>query len=318
MNLHKVLGRYVTLSEITVPEFYEQLPNTQEEITRLALGNNPSIKVAYYEMMAAKSDYKASRKNYLPSVDFELSASYTDNLSGIESTNKSASAFVYLNYNLFNGFRDSNYAQKKISTVYQKYEELNKVRRDVMESIQLAWGSFRITSKQSIFVNWYLKSSKDKLNSYYREFNVNSQQRSLIDLLGASDDYNNARRKMINTKYDLIFARYRLLDAMGDLSSALNIAAKETVGLGYKTKPSYRADNLPVDNDKDRDSIIDSKDICTGSETNSTINHYGCVNKVRSNYSDFNALEQFLLENMDDKVKDDKIEEDNSELDDLE
>lgn len=305
VNFHKYFGRYVSIHDIKDPEFHEQLPSTIEEITRLAIENNPSIKVATYERMATTDEYKASRKQFYPTIDLEVSGSYTENLSGIRSDNTNLRAMLYINYNLFNGGSDSAYTQKKISTIHQKDQELNKIKRDVIESIQLSWTAFRITSKQSVFIDWYVKSSKDKLNSYYKEFNLG--RRSLIDLLGASDDYNNARRKQINTKYDLMFARYRLLDAMGELTDALGIDVRKNVGLSYTKNSVVREDKLPLRTDYDHDKIANSEDLCNNSDdTNNSdhnVSHYGCSETIHTNNSEFRALESFLTESIKGFVK---------------
>ncbi len=315
VNFHKYFGRYVSIHEIKDPEFHEQLPSTIEEITRLAIENNPSIKVATYERLASRHEYQASKKQFYPSIDLELSGSYSENLSGIQSTNTNLRAMIYLSYNLFNGGSDSAYAQKKISTIHQKDQELNKIKRDVIESIQLSWTAFRITSKQSVFIDWYVKSSKDKLNSYYKEFNLG--RRSLIDLLGASDDYNNARRKQINTKYDLMFARYRLLDAMGELTEAVGLDVRKNVGLSYTKNLPHRDDELPLERDYDKDMIVNSEDLCNNSSENNqsdrNISHYGCRETIHTNNSEFRALESFLTESIKGFVKEKDKSEDEIE-----
>ena len=42
-------------------------------------------------------------------------------------------------------------------------------------------------------------------------------QEILIDLLTAQDDYISSQNKLTTATYDLLFAKYRLLDSMGDL-----------------------------------------------------------------------------------------------------
>ena len=294
--LHKYLGRYVSLSDITPPTFEEQLPNSIEEITKIALKNNPSISVALAERTAALHQYKASRSNYYPTIDLEVSDSASTNISGIEGDSTNFSTMLVLSYNLYNGSSDSAYTQKRISEMHQKDQEMRTIKRDVIEKIQLAWNAFRITSKQAVFIRWYVQSSKDKLNSYFKEFNIS--RRSLIDLLGASDDYNNARRKMINTKYDLMFARYRLLEAMGELTNALDIDIKAHVGLSLDENDEEKDDINSLDNDEDNDEVVDSEDICNNTITEgnvtSEISHYGCNQALKSNNSGFKALESFF------------------------
>lgn len=311
VSLHKYLGRYVRLEEIKEPSFNEQLPNSIEEITRIALETNPSIKVAVFERQAAMHEYKATKSSYFPKLNLEVSDSGSNNISGIKGESENFSTMLVLSYNLYNGSADSALSQKKISEMHIKDQELYQIKRDVIEKVQLAWNAFRITSKQAVFIRWYVQSSKDKLNSYYKEFNVG--RRSLIDLLGASDDYNNARRKMINTKYDLIYSRFRLLEAMGDLSGAIDFDIKAYVGLSLDTNREVKADENLLLADRDDDKIIDENDICQNSviegNMSSEIGHYGCEGRLKSNNSGFKALESFLNESIKTFVKEsDEIE----------
>ena len=311
VSLHKYLGRYVRLEEIKTPSFEEQLPNSIEEITQISLKTNPSIKVAVFERLAAMNEYKATKSSYLPKVNLEVSDSTSTNISGIQGESENFSTMVVLSYNLYNGSADSAMAQKKVSEMHMKDQDLHKIKRDVIEKVQLAWNAFRITSKQAVFIRWYVQSSKDKLNSYYKEFNIG--RRSLIDLLGASDDYNNARRKMINTKYDLMYSRFRLLESMGDLSGAIDYDIKAYVGLSLDKNKELKEDNDLLIVDRDDDKILDANDICNNSliegNVTSEISHYGCDGRLKSNNSGFKALESFLNESIKNFVKEsDEIE----------
>ncbi len=303
--LHKYLGRYVRLEDIDTPNFEEQLPNSIEEITQIALGHNPSIKVALYEREAAMHEYQASRSSYYPKLNLEVSDTASTNISGIEGDSSNFSTMLVLSYNLYNGGSDAATAQKRVSEMHKKDQDMHKIKRDVIEKVQLAWNAFRITSKQAVFIRWYVQSSKDKLNSYYKEFNVG--RRSLIDLLGASDDYNNARRKMINTKYDLMFARFRLLESMGDLTGSLGIDIKARVGLSLDKNSVPEEDLDVLNSDVDGDTVADAVDICNNSiidgNVTSEISHYGCDQKMKSNNSEFKALESFLNESIKTFVK---------------
>jgi outer membrane protein, adhesin transport system len=305
VSLHKYLGRYISLNDVETPTFEEQLPNSLEEITKIALKSNPSIKVALSEREAALQEYKATRSAYFPKLDLEVSDSASTNISGIEGESTNFSTMLVVSYNLYNGNTDRAISQKKVSEMHMKDQDFHQIKRDVIEKIQLSWNAFRITSKQAVFIRWYVQSSKDKLNSYYKEFNVG--RRSLIDLLGASDDYNNARRKMINTKYDLMFARYRLLEAMGELTNTLDIDIKANVGLSLDENELAKKDSDVLIEDMDNDKIHDNEDICMNSivegNTTSEMSHYGCKNVMKSNNSGFKALESFLNESIKTFVK---------------
>ncbi|MAC85304.1 MAG: hypothetical protein CL624_14330, partial [Arcobacter sp.] len=99
--------------------------------------------------------------------------------------------------------------------------------------------------------------------AYDEEFQLG--RRTLIDLLDVQDEVNNIKIKVIHNSYDLMFAKYRVLDAMGELYKSF----------GQEFKEEYKEDKLLVYVDQDNDKILDCEDQCDNSAKTET-NLYGC------------------------------------------
>ncbi len=277
-NFQRVLGRYIETDEMVKPSMDITLPATQEEATQFAMKNNPSLLVSEYNIRLAQATNQEKYSSYYPKIDIEVSQAMNKNLSGIEGNDDRFRAMAYLTYNIFNGFSDSSAIAKSISQIHQEVESKNDLRRQVIEGINLAWAANKKLEEQLVYLKNYKKYSLKTLTLYSKEYDLG--RRSLLDLLSAQNDFIGAKAQIISTEYSILFAKYRILDAMGTLVQTV---------LG-DTKPIYSnvdlvsqipqsSDELPVSFDKDADLIVDEMDICNNSLETQITNIYGCNSK---------------------------------------
>jgi outer membrane protein OmpA-like peptidoglycan-associated protein len=123
----------------------------------------------------------------------------------------------------------------------------------------------------------YSKFSEKTLDLYKEEYDLG--RRSLLDLLSAQNDVINSRSQIIKAEYDQLFAKYRILDAMGLLVVAINGSADEftsKVNLYTDENAKEILDTVPVKYDVDNDEIADNIDLCDNSLKVDNIMPYGC------------------------------------------
>lgn len=247
-KMRKHLGRHLEPSSMVKPQDIE-LPQTLEEATRFAVQNNPSLLVGTYNIKMAKERFEEKKAPFFPSIDVEVSKNMNKNLSGVEGDYDNLRAMVYLRYNFFNGFADKAEVQKSISSMHQEVETKERLRREVIEGLSLAWSANEKLSVQLDHLNEYKRFSLQTLTLYSKEYDLG--RRSLLDLLSAQNDFIAAKGQIINTEYNLLFAKYRVLDAMGILVTTVlgdNDALYANVGLNGKTPKNN--DTLPISYDK--------------------------------------------------------------------
>jgi adhesin transport system outer membrane protein len=218
-NMQRVLGRYLNPDEMSKPKLNITLPATLEEATQYAMQNNPSLLVGKYNIKLAQAIYKEKKSPFYPTLDIEVSQSMNKNLSAIEGTDDRFRAMAYVRYNFFNGFADRAALQKSISSIHQEVETKNTLRRKVIEGLNLSWAANKKLSEQLKHLVDYKKFSKKTLVLYSKEYDLG--RRSLLDLLAAQNDFIGSKKQIINTQYSLLFAKYRILDAMGILVSTV-------------------------------------------------------------------------------------------------
>lgn len=274
-KLQRILGRHLNPDAMSKPTFDGALPATNEEAALFAIQNNPSVLVGDYNVKLAQATNKEKQSVYYPKIDIEVSESMTKNLSAVEGNNDKFRAMAYLSYNIFNGFADKSAIQKSVSKVHQEVETKNSLRRQVLEGLNLSWAAKSKLQEQLGHLQEYKKYSLKTLTLYTKEYDLG--QRSLLDLLSAQNDFIGAKVQIINAEFSLLFAKYRVLDAMGTLVTTVlgeDNHLRSNVGLNAKTPDNY--DSLPIQYDRDKDLIVDDVDLCDNSSSEQMKNVYGC------------------------------------------
>ncbi len=279
-NFHKSLGRIVPVESLVLPEFKNTIPKTLEHATDIAIHNNPSIMVANYDIKVTQESLQYSKRNDYPTLDIELERSRYNNLTGSSSGSQNdTSAMLVLRYNLYKGGADKAEHQKNISLLNYEYTHKNKLKRDVIESLGLSWSAHKMIAEQYKYQLEYRDLTAKTKSAYDEEFQLG--RRTLIDLLDVQDEVNNIKIKVIHNSYDLLFSKYRIIDATGEL---------------YKTfandlKEDYKKDKILAYSDQDNDKILDCEDQCDNSAIPET-NIYGCegINCIQIEEIEFDSV----------------------------
>ncbi len=315
-NYRRILGRMPDLKTMQEPKFDIVMPSSVDEAALFAIEHNPSLLVSLYNIKSAEALYKQNYKGYYPKIDLEISQTYNDAFptdNGFTTTDDRFKARLILTYNLFKGGLDKAQIQKNISKINQEVELKRDVKRQVVEDLDVAWKFYEMTVAQLKDLKEYGEYAEETMVLYKEEYNLG--RRTLLDLLTAQNDVINSREQIIKTKYDKLFAKYRILDAMGILIETITgnfdkYTSKVNLVAGKEIKNIV--DKIPVDNDIDEDKIIDDFDLCDNSEKGSKVLNSGCKRVVLDSDNDgiIDAIDKCPLTNQGVKVSSDGCEYD--------
>ncbi|MFA6138371.1 MAG: TolC family outer membrane protein [Sulfurimonas sp.] len=274
-NMHAVLGRYLDIESMEKPTEEIKFPETLEDAAQFAMQNNPSLLVSKYNIGLAEATNHKSKAPFYPKLDVEVSQSMSQNLGATEGDSDAFRAMAYLSYNLFNGFADTAALQKSVSEVHKEVQIKNKLRRNTIEDMNLAWSAYEKLNQQMVHLQRYREFAEKTLTLYKKEYDLG--RRTLLDLLSAQSDFSNSKSQIINTEYSALFAKYRILDALGTLVPSV-IGSEDIVyeNVGLKGDSPSNNDALPIMLDTDKDLIVDEQDICNNSLTYKMRSTYGC------------------------------------------
>lgn len=273
---HQVLGRYLDLSSLIEPEL-PVLPGQQlDDLIDFALENHPALKVATLNIQAASANYKQAKSRRLPKLDVRLAQEYGNDLNGIPGRTDQASVTLNLNYNLYNGGADRAERRKRISFVGEQQQFAARVRRQVINTLRLAWMADQSLVEQLKYLQRYVEQAEKTSESYQEEFFIG--QRDLIDLLDAKSELNSAKNSFAEAHYDALAARFRILEGTGQIFNAIGLNPEMSDdGLVIAKVDTQGLDTLPLNKDFDEDAELDVSDHCDNSILDSSVNVYGCV-----------------------------------------
>jgi outer membrane protein OmpA-like peptidoglycan-associated protein len=182
-----------------------------------------------------------------------------------------------MNYNLYRGGADTATEQRNISKINQEVQTMLESKRQALEGIEFSWNAHEMIQKQLVDLLEYRKYAEVTLDLFKDEFDMG--RRSMLDILAAQNDLIGSRQQIINAQYDELFARYRILDAMGLMVVAVmgnetQYASRVNLGNG---KADIINDVIPVKLDQDNDTIADNLDLCDNSKPNEKLMPYGCT-----------------------------------------
>jgi outer membrane protein, adhesin transport system len=249
-NLERILGRHVEATELADVTFSGDLPSTLNEMKAYAQSHNPSVLVSEYNIKAAKAEKAASYKNYYPKIDAFARQSWANDVGGVSGQDDRTKFGLTLSYNFYRGGADEAQIQKNVSKIEQENHSKRETVRKLNEQGELSWSAKQYISEQLTHLKRYEATSAKTLELYQKEYDFG--RRTLLDLLVAQNDYVAAQSQIVRAENDLLFAHYRILDAMGSL-------VQHVLGsnaLMYTQKAGLKVLDNNLENDDNVDMLI--------------------------------------------------------------
>ena len=233
-NLHDVSARYLRIvgdtppaSLPSMPEPFKLgiLPASTEVLMRDGLQGSPTLNAAVENARSYQLAIESRKSAYLPRVDLRAYTGNSDNIGGILGNTHVNGIELVLNYNLFRGGADRARERQAVNQSEQARDLQEKACRDVRQTLSIAYSDARTLSEQMIYQNQHLLSTEKSREAYRQQFDIG--QRTLLDLLDTQNEYFEATRTYINTRYNQIAAQARTLAGMGQLVAALGVSRSD-------------------------------------------------------------------------------------------
>jgi len=209
----------------------DMLPKDSSEGLNLAIKHHPVIKSAKQDINAARSFKSAVKSNYYPKLSLELAANSDNDIAGESGINtlgtdvgghrNDATAMLRLRYNFYSGGKDIANERSAAYKVSEAQEINYSAHRQVTESYGLAWNAFEMLGLQKKYIKQHIIASKDTQLAYKQQFDIG--QRNLLDLLDTENELFQARKDYLDASFNELSARYRLLNATGQLLASLRV-----------------------------------------------------------------------------------------------
>lgn len=199
----------------------EALPASMVEAVDLGVARNPVLRSANADVAAAEAEHRGSKNPYYPRLDFVISGITGEDIDGLRGDHDEALALLRLRYNLFRGGANRARVRETAFLLSEAAEVRNRTYRQVVESIRLSWVAYEAQLRRLTLFEQQVISTERTRDAYKKQFDIG--QRTLLDLLDTENEFTDAKLSRINSDYDNLFAKYRILTGMGVLLETMGI-----------------------------------------------------------------------------------------------
>jgi adhesin transport system outer membrane protein len=199
----------------------EQIPVSLDDAQRKAIVNHPMLKAIEEDLSAREAQHGIAKSEYYPKLDFELDQRWDEEVDGFEGKEESLLYMLRLRYNLFSGLRHKGRIGETRYLIEDAREERNNVARQALESIRLSWITYESELEKYQDLEERVVATKKTVEAYKKQWDIG--QRTLLDLLDSEAEFINASRDLVDSRFQLDFAKYRLLNGIGTLVPAMGL-----------------------------------------------------------------------------------------------
>lgn len=194
-----------------------------------ALATSPTLAVRASDIEVAYNEYKGTGSTLYPQVDLQLGARQGHNLGGVEGRDRSASALVVMNWNLYRGGGDVARVREFKHRHQQSKEERAIAARQIENDIRQTWASMVSAGERAKEFSSQAAANGEVVRAYKDQFNLD--RRTLLDVLDSQNELFVSRSNTINAEFLEIFSVFRLLALKGALLPTLGVAYPQESGL---------------------------------------------------------------------------------------
>lgn len=206
-----------------------------EAEVKAALVSSPTLDVRESDIEVAIAEKDAQYASLYPSLDLQLGARQGHNVGGLEGRDRSASALLVTNWNLYRGGADV----ARIREFKHRHQQAKEVRdidaRQLEDDVRQTWASMVSAGERAKEFASQAAANGEVVRAYKDQFNLD--RRTLLDVLDSQNELFVSRSNTINAEFLEIFSVFRLLALKGQLLPTLNVAyPQESVTPEHKYK----------------------------------------------------------------------------------
>lgn len=219
----KIFGRAPEVEAMREPEPpLAEVPQDLAAAVDIASRENPAIGSSLATVAVASERRRLARADYFPSLDLVGSANYEQNYDLLPGVRRDISVVLQATWRLFDGFATRASVAQAAYEYQASRDNQDFVTRGVTEATRLAWQELETARARVALLENAVRIAAEVFDA--RRDLREAGKDTVINVLIAEDEVNNARITLTAARYDAIVAVYQLLLAMGRLDI-------ETLGL---------------------------------------------------------------------------------------
>lgn len=278
--------------------FEENFPielTTIDDLYKDILENNLGLINYRLNIQSTKDKLLNMKATFKPKIDLELNYKNVLDKEEFTANEETYDAKITLNYNLFNGGKDTIATMKVFSSLqelnFRYEEEIKKIKW----SVSKIFNSIKSLEETLVNTEKEVSASNEMVNSYWEGFQLGEQD--LQVLLQGQRQLNGAELDLLKYKQDHLTNIFKLLSEKGELSKYFNIDSDKPDFIDFSNtspiKPLIKLDLSDSTKNKEGNTTNQIVELNDKNETNTT------------KLEDFNTTSDEFLET----VKEDTFED---------
>ena len=211
--------------------FPSNLPGSARLAVEIGVGSNPAIEAARTRAEATRYELERAKGAHYPSVALEGTATYGEDVNGIEGRNLDVTGKVVINWDLFDGHIRKNRERALNERVMQHQLEADSQSREIAEAIERAYAGFATGGDRVDSLRDQVQANNRTVSAYREEYQLG--KRSLLDLLDGENSRFNSEFQYQSASAIYYFSAYQLLAHMGRLLTTLGVSAPADALTGH-------------------------------------------------------------------------------------
>jgi len=191
------------------------LPDDLERAIKIAEEENPAVNSSLATVAVASERRRLARSDFYPSVDVVAQANVEKDFDLVRGTRQEYSVVLQATWNLFNGFATKSSAAQAAFNYRASLDNLETATRKVVEGTRIAWHELMTARKRVDLLENGVNIAEEVFIA--RRKLRQAGKETVINVLDAENEVNNARINLTDASFDSSVAVYRVLQGMGRL-----------------------------------------------------------------------------------------------------
>lgn len=195
--------------------------NVEEEV-KSAITQSPTLDIFESDTKVAYAEYKGTGSTLYPQLDLQLNARQGEDLGGVEGRDRSASALVVANWNLYRGGGDVARVREFTHRYQVSKERRADTARAIEDDVRQSWARMVSAGERAGEFASQAAANTEVVRAYKDQFGLD--RRTLLDVLDAQNELFVSRSNTINAEFLEMFSVFRILGLKGQLLPTLGVA----------------------------------------------------------------------------------------------
>ena len=188
---------------------------------KVVLTESPTLDIFESDTKVAYAEYKGTNSTLYPQLDLQLNGRQGNDLGGVEGRDRSASALLVANWNLYRGGGDL----ARVREFGHRYEVSKERRADTAraleDDVRQSWARMVSSGERAGEFASQAASNSEVVRAYKDQFALD--RRTLLDVLDSQNELFVSRTNTINSEFLEMFSIFRILALKGQLFPTLGL-----------------------------------------------------------------------------------------------